>query len=380
MCGPEGTNWAVICVTTDSTIQVTLLRNDGEMPAVTMTMVAKVAGVSVSTVSHVINGTRPVAPDTRANVLAVMKELGFTHKPVARSLAAGSTVTIGLSMSWVSSMYGQELVAGIEAESHRQGMQLLLSDTRDDEEREERVVANLLAHHVGGMLIAPTAGWQQSTLRLLQEHAVPFVVIDRLQDLRVDQVGVENETGSASVVEHLLQGGHKRVGIITGRAGLATTSERLEGYRAAHRRRGIRVESQYVVDGDSTEQGGRRAMMALLAAKPRPTGVFIANDSMTMGALRAMQDAGVDVPGDMAVVCFDDLPWGDVVSPRLTTIAQPSFAIGARAVQLLVRRIADPQAPAQTLRLAGEVTHRESCGCRGRGETVAADIAAAAQR
>lgn len=356
------------------------MRKDGEMSAVTMTSVAKAAGVSVSTVSHVINGTRPVAPQTRAAVLAVMDELGFTHKPVARSLAAGSTVTIGLSMSWVSSMYGQELVAGIEAESHRQGMQLLLSDTRDDEEREERVVANLLAHHVRGLLIAPTAGWRQSTLRLLQEHSVPYVVIDRLQDMRVDQVGVENENGSASVVEHLLQIGHKRVGIITGRAGLATTSERLEGYRCVHRRRGLRVDPQYVVDGDSTEQGGRRAMMALLAARPAPTGVFIANDAMTMGALRALQDAGVEVPGQMAVVCFDDLPWGDVFSPRLTTIAQPSFAIGARAVQLLVRRIADPKAPAQTLRLSGEITHRESCGCRAKTDVVGAHATIPAQK
>lgn len=330
-----------------------------------MTMVAKAAKVSVSTVSHVINGTRPVAPDTRAAVLAAMDELGFTHKPVARSLAAGSTVTIGLAMSWVSSMYGQELVAGIEAESHRQGMQLLLSDTRDNGDREQRVVANLLAHHVGGMLIAPTPDWQDSTLRFLQEHSVPYVVVDRLQDMRVDQVGVENETASTAVVEHLLQIGHRRVGIISGRAGLATTRERLEGYRVAHRRRGLRIDPRYVVDGNSTEQGGRRAMTALLAAKPAPTGVFIANDVMTMGGLRALQEAGLEIPRDMAVVCFDDLPWGDVFSPRLTAIAQPSFAIGARAVQLLVRRIADPHAPAQTLRLAGEITHRDSCGCRG---------------
>ncbi len=340
------------------------------MQGVTMTMVARVSGVSVSTVSHVINGTRPVAAATRARVLDVIEELGFTHKPVARSLAAGSTLTIGLSMSWVSSMYGQELVAGIEEESRRQGMQLLLADTRDDEEREERAVANLLAHHVGGMLIAPTPHWQGSALRLLQEHSVPFVVIDRLQDMRVDQVGVENESGSASVVEHLLQIGHRRVATITGRAGLATTRERLEGYRLAHRRRGLRVDERYIVDGSSTEQGGRRAMAQLLAMQPTPTAVFVANDSMTIGALRALREAGLDVPGQMALVCFDDFPWGDVFLPRLTAIAQPSFAIGARAVQLLVRRLGDPQAPAQTLRLAGEVTHRESCGCQTRGATV----------
>lgn len=339
------------------------------MVGVTMTQVAKAAGVSVSTVSHVINGTRPVAPATRQRVLDVMTEVGFTHKPVARSLAAGSTLTIGLSMSWVSSMYGQELVAGIEEEALRQGMQLLLSDTRDDGDREEKVIANLLAHHVGGLLIAPTANWQSSALRLLQEHSVPFVVLDRLQDMRVDQVGVENESGSASVVEHLLHQGHRRVGIVAGRAGLATTKERIDGYRLAHRRRGLRVDDGYIVDGNSTEQGGRRAMAQLLNMHPAPTGVFVANDSMTIGALRALQEAGVDVPGRMAMVCFDDFPWGDVFQPGLTTIAQPSFAIGARAVQLLVRRITDPQAAAQTLRLAGEVAHRQSCGCQLRHES-----------
>lgn len=356
----------MICGTSQSRLRHGCLRNDSPMVSVTMTQVAKVSGVSVSTVSHVINGTRPVAPATRQRVLNVMTELGFTHKPVSRSLAAGSTLTIGLSMSWVSSMCGQELVAGIEEEALRQGMQLLLSDTRDDADREEKVIANLLAHHVGGMLIAPTATWQSSALRLLQEHSVPFVVLDRLQDMRVDQVGVENESGSASLVDHLLQLGHRRVGILAGRTGLATTKERIDGYRLAHRRRGLRVEERYIVDGDSTEQGGRRAMARLLGVRPAPTAVFVANDSMTIGGLRALQEAGVQVPGQMAMVCFDDFPWGDVFQPRLTAIAQPGFAIGARAVQLLVRRISDPQAPTQTLRLAGEVAHRESCGCQMR--------------
>lgn len=334
------------------------------MAGVTMTQVAQATGVSVSTVSHVINGTRPVAPSTRQRVLDVMTELGFTHKPVARSLSAGSSLTIGLSMSWASSMYGQELVAGIEEEALRQGMQLLLADTRDDPDREERVIANLLAHHVGGMLIAPTANWQSSGLRLLQEHSVPFVVLDRLQDMRVDQVGVENESGAAAVVEHLLQGGHRHVGMVAGRTGLATTRERVDGYRLAHRRHGLRVDERYVADGNSTEQGGRRAMAQLLSLHPAPTAVFVANGGMTIGALRALREAGMEVPGQMAMVCFDDFPWGDVFQPRLTTIAQPNFAIGARAVQLLVRRISDPQAAAQTLRLAGEVAHRESCGCQ----------------
>lgn len=336
------------------------------MPEVTMTQVAKAAGVSVSTVSHVLNGTRPVAPATRTLVQDAIAELGFTHKPVSRSLGAGSTVTIGVALSLVSTLYSQELIAGVEEEAQRQGMQLLLSDTRDDPEREERVVANLLAHHVQGVIISPTAGWERGALRLLNEHSMPFVVVDRVQDLRVDQVGVENESGSASVVEHLLATGHERVAIIAGRPGLATTSERIAGYRLAHRRRGLEVDERYIVHGDSIEQGGRRAMSALLALPERPTGVFIGNDSMTIGALRALRAAGLRLPEEMAVVCFDDFPWADVFEPRLTTVAQPSFAIGARAVQMLTRRLADPGAPAQTLRLSGEITHRDSCGCRRR--------------
>ncbi len=338
----------------------------GRMPDATMTQVAKVAGVSVSTVSHVLNGTRPVAPQTRELVMAAIEELGFTHKPVSRSLAAGSTVTIGVSMSLASSLYGQELIAGIEAESLRQGMQLLMSDTRDDPVREERVVANLLAHHVRGLILSPTEGWERGALRLLSEHSVPFVVVDRVQDLRIDQVGVENESGAASVVEHLLATGHERVGIIAGRPGLSTTTERVAGYRLAHRRRGLDVDERYIVDGDSTENGGRQAMSTLLQLDPRPTGVFIGNDTMTIGALRALRQAGLSIPGEMALVCFDDFPWADVFEPRLTTVAQPSFAIGARAVQLLTRRLQDPKAPAQTLRLGGEITHRDSCGCRRR--------------
>lgn len=329
-----------------------------------MTMVAQTAGVSVSTVSHVINGTRPVAASTKRLVLDTMDELGFTHKPVARSLAAGSTTSIGVSMSLVSSLYGQELVAGIEEEAQRQGMQLLLSDTRDDPEREERVVANLLAHHVGGLIIAPAAQWQDQTLRLLKEHSVPFVVIDRLQDMAIDQVGVENEVGSASLVEHLIQTGHTKIAMVHGREGLATTRERVAGFRLAHRRRGVPVDERYLIDGDSTEQGGRRAMSRLLALPDPPTAVFVGNDSMTIGVLRALREAGKDVPRDMAMVCFDDFPWGDVFQPRLTTIAQPSFALGARAVQLLVRRIGDMEAAPQTLRLSGEISHRDSCGCR----------------
>ncbi len=331
---------------------------------VTMTMVARAAGVSVSTVSHVVNGTRPVAPGTRQVVLEAMDRLDFTHRPVARSLAAGSTTTIGLAISSLSTTYWPELVAGFQEEARRWSLQLLVADTAEDNVLEERAVANLLAHHIAGLVITPAPGWQDTTLRLLREHPIPFVIVDRIQDVRADQVGVENETSSAAIVDHLIQRGHTRIAMIVGLAGLTTTEERVSGYLRAHRYRGVEVDQSLMVCGGSTESGGRRAMLELLGHPDPPTAAFSASDSMTVGALRGLREAGLKVPDDLAMVAFDEFPWGDVFEPRLTTVAQPCFAIGARAIQMLRRRLEDPSVPPQTLRLSPEIVHRSSCGCR----------------
>lgn len=198
---------------------------------------------------------------------------------------------------------------------------------------------------------------------MIRDHQVPCVLVDRLQRASVDQVGVENERATATLVEHLISRGHTRIACMAGRAGLSTTDERVAGFRAAMAAKGIPVDEGLVVNGESTDNGGRKAMRMLLARREPPTGVFIGNDAMTMGSLRALQEMGRTVPDDVALVCFDDPPWGDLCSPGLTAIAQPTFAMGARAVQLLARRLSDPDAAPQTLRINGEITHRRSCGC-----------------
>lgn len=331
------------------------------MPGVTMTMVARDAGVSVSTVSHVINGTRPVNADTRTAVLESMERLGFRHRPVSGSLAAGSTLTVGLALSPSANVTLRDLVDGIEVEASRRGLQLIVADTHDDPEHEARVVARLLAHHVHGLLIVPSVGWEEGSLRLLNERSVPYVVVDRVQDLRADQIGVENEGASCSLVDHLLQRGHTRIAYIGGPAGQSTYRERLLGYQEAHRRRHVEIDPSLVVVDCAGEDAARRAMGRLLARPDAPTGAFAAGYAATLGTLRAARAAGRSVPGDLGVVCFDDVPWSGVAEPGMTALAQPWYAIGARAVQLLVRRMNTPDAPAQTLRLAGEITHRRSC-------------------
>lgn len=329
-----------------------------------MTQVADAAGVSVSTVSHVINGTRPVAPATRARVERLIRELGFTHQPAARSLAAGSTRTIGLAMSAHHNPFWNELVEGLESEAARHRLQIHMVDTGDDPETEQKVVASLLAHHVAGLILVPSVGWESTTLRLLTDRPAPYVLLDRFHsEVPVDQVGVENTAASQTVVGHLFNLGHRRVAMIQGLPGVSTTSERVAGYERAHVRHGVPVDPALSVPGDSTDEGGYRAMRQLLTLTDRPTAFYGGNLSMTLGALRALRETGLRVPDDMAVVTFDDTPWMDLFEPNLTAVAQPSFAIGARAIQMLARRLDDGPSPAQTLRLGAEIVHRTSCGC-----------------
>jgi LacI family transcriptional regulator len=335
-----------------------------------MSAVAKAAGVSVSTVSHVVNGTRLVTPETRKRVIHAMNLLGFEHHAVARSLSAGSNRTIGLALTAASNPYWSELVVAIDREASRSGLDLMIVDSRDDARHEARVVANLLAHRIEGLVIAPALGWRDLTLPLLREHPIPYVLVDRLQDLRVDQVGVENENSSAALVDHLLQLGHRRVGMVGGLKGLSTSEERREGFLLAHRRHGLEADPRLVVEGLSTSQGGRLGMLRLLSLNDAPTAVFSANNNMTIGALAALRASGLRVPQDLALVGFDDYPWADLFEPRLTTVAQPLTAIGARAVQLLLRRISDPAAPVETLRMTAHIQHRNSCGCSPEGEPV----------
>ncbi|GAA0582556.1 LacI family DNA-binding transcriptional regulator [Kribbella sandramycini] len=331
---------------------------------VTMREVALAADVSVSTVSHVVNGTRAVAAETRERVQQAMRALGYEHQPTARSLAAGGNRTIGLAITVANNPYWVDLIQGIDGEATRAGLSLVIVDTRDDARYESSSVANLLAHRLEGLIISPAADWRGTTLPLLRDQGLPFVMVDRIDPaLHVDQVGVENEAATIAVIDHLIRHGHRRIGMLSGIPGLSTSAERLRGYHLAHERAGLRVDPDLVRVGDSSSPGGRRATSELLQLGEPPTAMFTGNSGMTIGALAALHAAGVGVPDDMALVAFDDFPWADLFSPALTTIAQPSAAIGARAVQLLVRRMQDPDAPAQTMRLPVEIMHRESCGC-----------------
>ncbi|MFH8219067.1 LacI family DNA-binding transcriptional regulator [Streptomyces sp. NPDC018057] len=343
----------------------------------TMADVARSAGVSVATVSHVLNGTRPVLPHTRQAVLDAVEQLGYTPNGLARSLVTARTRSIGLAVSAISNPYFTEILQGVEAHALEHGYSLLIADPHDDPVHERKVVQLLHERRVDGMIVAPSAR-PDALVAYLARHAVPTVFLDRLVDAApgtgtpdapgFDQVCADSAEPTALLVTHLAGLGHRRIGLVAGLPGLSTTRERITGYRHGLAAAGLPHDERLVVHGDSAADGGRRATAALLSLAAPPTALVTANNAMTIGALRALRERGLSVPGNLALCCFDDFDWADLFSPGLTAIAQPGRELGARAVQVLLDRLAAPEAPARTVRLPCAFVHRTSCGCPAQPE------------
>ncbi|MFJ2258234.1 LacI family DNA-binding transcriptional regulator [Streptomyces sp. NPDC087844] len=338
----------------------------------TMVDVARHAGVSVATVSHVLNDTRPVLPHTRQAVLDAIEALGYTPNGLARSLVTARTRSIGLAVSAISNPYFTEILQGVEASALEHGYSLLIADPHDDPVHERKVVQLLHERRVDGMIVAPSAD-PQDLIGYLGRHGVPTVFLDRLVDdvpapgLTFDQVSAENTEPVTHLVTHLAELGHRRIGLVAGLAGLSTTSERITGYRLGLAYAGLAYEERLVIPGNSEAGGAERATATLLSLPAPPTALVTANNAMTIGALRAVRARGLSVPGDLALCCFDDFSWADLFSPRLTAISQPSKEIGAQAVRLLLERLDSPGRPARTVRLPSAFVHRTSCGCPEKG-------------
>jgi LacI family transcriptional regulator len=323
---------------------------------VTMSDVARLAGVSVTTVSHVINGTRPASAATQRRVLAAIERTGYSQNTIARALARRRTQSLGLAIGGLANPYFSDVIAAVEHAATAAGHTLLLVDTRDDPEQERRTVRALLERRVDGLILAPS-GSKPPPL------SVPAVLLDRFLDAPLDQVGCENEEPTAQLVEHLAGCGHRRIGLVAGLPGISTTTERVAGYRLGLERAGLEADATLVAEGGSHRDRAFAATQALLALDDPPTALVSGNNFMTIGILRALRQRGLRVPDDLALVAFDDFEWADLFAPRLTVIAQPTAQLGARAVELLLSRLEDPSLEPRRIRLPATFIHRDSCGC-----------------
>lgn len=325
--------------------------------------VAKAAKVSVTTVSHVLNGTRKVKPETEKLVRLAIQEVGYIQNSLARSLAMSSTSTIGVAIPTFSNHYFVDIVRSIESECTKHGLMMLFSDPHDDPDQELKIVQAFHQRRVDGVVLAPADDGRLGSLAYLRDNKIPTVIVDHLLSQGFDQVGLKNKLAAQELIAHLIEHGHRRIGFVSGAAWNSTSAERLDGYWAALRAAGIAQDAELVCCGESAIEPARVAMQRLLALSERPTAIMTSNNLMTIGAMHALREAKIEVPREMAFVAFDDFDWADLFSPRLTVVAQPLEKIGAKALNLLIKRIGNPDGARQTIRLSPTLVIRNSCGC-----------------
>jgi LacI family transcriptional regulator len=328
---------------------------------VTMADVARMAGVNASTVSHVLNGTRVVSGPTRDAVLAAIARTGYRQNTLARSLARSSTMTLGLASRFVSNPHFADLVTSIEGAARAAGYSLVLAETHDEAAEELRAVHGLADRRVDGLLLAPSVHAEDEALPFLARQEIPTVLLDRFADAAVDQVAPENTEATALLTTHLADRGHTSLAFIAGQTGLSSTSERRDGFTRVVAERGL---TGLVLDGGSETEVAQAVVREAFSGPDRPTGVVVGNNAMTVGTLRALRDLGLRIPADVALVCYDDPEWADLVDPGLTAIHQDVPAMAARAVTLLLDRLTDPTATTvRRERITPTFRHRRSCGC-----------------
>ncbi len=325
--------------------------------------VALQAGVSVTTVSHVVNDTRHVSAKVRERVELAIRELGYVPNAMARSLKSNTTSTLGMLIPNSSNPYFAEIVRIVEDRCFGAGYTLVLCNT-DDEPRRQSVYLQVLAERrIDGLIVVSTGADEDDSLATqLRGLRIPTVLVDReIADPACDLVETAHMQGGLLAVRHLLSLGHKRIACIGGPTGVTSSEQRIEGWRMALAETGSAPNADALLwRGGFTSQGGYEAMHAILRTEQKPSAVFVCNDLMAIGALRAAHESGVRVPDELSIVGFDDIELSAYTSPPLTTVAQPKERIGALAVDMLLERMGGKRRDARKVVLQPELRVRAS--------------------
>ncbi len=332
---------------------------------ITIHQVAQLAGVSTATVSRVLSGSGRVRPELAERVRAAVQELEYQPNRVARDLRMQKTRTIALVVSDIDNPFFTSVVGGAEQVLRAAGYTLILANSDEDEQIEWEHLAELRAEGVAGVILAPT-GKDSRKYDQLNESGLLLAAIDRIpHNFRLDRVTVDNVSGIMSAVDHLVEVGHAQIGFIGGLERVSTAQERQRGFEAAMRSHGLEIHPEWMQPGNFRQQGGYQAMKNILSLPERPTAVISANNLMTLGALQAIYEPGLVIPADMAIVGFDDMDWSCALNPPLTAVAQPVRELGADAAELLLNRLANPQAPPRHVILETRLVVRQSSGPHG---------------
>ena len=337
--------------------------------ATTVRDVARKAGVSAMSVSRVVNDQSGVSAETRKKIEDAIAELDYAPSKLASGLVSAKSQLIGLIVPDVSNPFFAPIVHGAETVARKAGYRMLLCNSESDLRLEREYLADLVAHRVQGVLIAPVGDRSDAHLLRLEESNFPMVLLDRhVPGVECDSVTLDNVQGARQMTAHLIAIGHRRIAFVTDAEDVSTGRERRQGLQLALEEADIQFSENLLLHSTTDQLGGYRSAQQILRMHERPTAIFAVNNMTAVGIMQAMREANVKVPDDIALVCFDDVQHLAVVSPFLTVIDQPAETMAQVAAQLLLERIGGLGGKkARNISFPGKLVIRESCGVRLRG-------------
>lgn len=320
----------------------------------TINDVARRAGVSTATVSRALNGKSTVDPALVVRVRAAADELGYHPNGLARNLRRQETAVLALIIADVENPFFTAIARGVEDVAQAQGYSVVLCNSDESTDKERRYIDVALQERVAGVILSPTGA--TSNVERLRQRGTPVVAVDRPL-AEGDQVLVDTRLAAREATEHLIAAGYRRIGCVTGPAGVRTADDRLAGYQDAMR---AAKRAELFRHAEYRAAGGREATLELLAEPEPPDALLIANSAMAIGTLEVLTEAGLRLGRDVGVIAFDDVPWATLIDPPLTVVAQPAYEIGEQAAKLLLARIGASTSAPRTTMLAARLIERGS--------------------
>lgn len=329
--------------------------------------IAARAGVSIATVSRALNKPELVRPQTRERILQIVTEMNYTPNPLAKSLLTGRTYTIALVFPTLRNPYFSQLAEGCEAALSSSGYTTSIFSFEEEVPKQQAIFNNIIQRHVDGIILAGSGSLQEGYQQILAGLNIPIVVVEDMPDLDsipvkagISCINIDDRQGTRLAIQYLLQKGHTKIGVITGEPQMLITRRRLEATCEVLKNAGLSL-NQIASGSYISIESGYHCMATLLGKQARVTAVFTFNDLLAIGALNAALDMGLQIPRDVAVIGFDDIPIAPFTRPRLTTVHSPSNEIGIKAARMLLDHINDPSTPRRRVLVPAELITRETC-------------------
>ncbi|AAM23502.1 LacI family transcriptional regulator [Caldanaerobacter subterraneus subsp. tengcongensis MB4] len=330
--------------------------------AVTIKDIARLANVSVTTVSRVINNKpEGVSEETRQKILKLVKELGYQPNAIARGLVTKKTKTIGLIIPDISNPFFPDIARGVEDSAHIYGYNVFLCNTDDNLEKESEYIRALKEKYVDGIIFTSSSIPKHEHIIELVESGIPVVIMDRRVDSEnIYGVFLDNYEGGYIATKHLIDLGHEKIGCITGPLYTKSAKERLEGYKKALLDSGIKIDEKLIFEGDYKINGGIIGAERLLKDNKDMSAIFACNDLMAYGAYKTIRSFGYKIPDDISVVGFDDIQLSQILEPQLSTIKQPAYDMGLTAARMLIKLIEGKKLKKKIINFRPQLVIRQS--------------------